>query len=94
MTGYRDRMEAETITGYPALPCPICGFDLWDVKRPYRKHKTDRICLTVAECSQCHVLETAHHVDGFWMGRHAQSGYPGRLYDFVIEHAAVLRETP
>jgi len=90
---YQDRVEAETQTGHPCLPCPHCGYDSWAVERPWRKSKSDRPCLFPAVCSHCRVMETAHHIDGFWMGRHAQSGYPGSFFQFVTEHAAVLRET-
>ena len=93
---YRDRIEAETATGHPALPCPHCGYDDWYVHRPYRKSQHDRPLLFAAECLHCHVVDTAHHAHGNWMGQHSYSRYCGplteSLYEFVQEHAAFLRE--
>jgi len=88
---YHDRLEQEHATGYPAHPCPHCGYDGWAVESPYRKSKYVSASLFPAICEHCHVLENALHVDGFWMGRHAQSGYPGSLCRFVSEHAEYLR---
>lgn len=94
---YRDRQEAESATGHPAFPCPRCGHDDWAVERPWRKSKSDRPLLFPVVCSHCHTVETAHHVDGNWMGQHSYSRYCGpyteSLYDFVQEHASYLRET-
>jgi len=90
---YQDRVEAEAATGHPALPCPHCGYDEWCVERPYRKSKHDRPCLFPAVCGHCHILETAHHVDGEWMGMSQYSKFPGCLCDFVTSYATYLRET-
>jgi len=90
---YRDRIEAETATGHPALPCAHCGHDAWAVERPWRKSKRDRTCLRPAKCSHCGVVDTAHHVDGEWLGAYHYSKYPGSLFGFVEEHAAYLKET-
>lgn len=88
---YRDRIEAETATGRPALPCAHCGYDAWAVERPWRKSKSDRPCLFPAVCGHCRIVETAHHVDGEWMGRHLESQSPAGLYAFVMERAECLR---
>jgi len=93
MSGYSDRLEAEVQEGYPAWPCPHCGHDAWCVERPHRRSKHDRTVLFPAVCGHCHIMETAHHVDGNWMGQHSYSKSPASLYDFVTEHAAWLRET-
>ena len=93
MTSYRDRIEAETATGHPAWPCPRCGHDAWCVERPWRKSKADLPCLFPAVCGHCHVVETAHHIDGNWQGQHSYSKSPASLYAFVMEHAEWLRET-
>jgi len=90
---YQTRIEAETATGHPALPCAHCGHDSWTVHRPWRKSKRDRPCLFPAVCSHCHVMETAHHNDGCWMGARQYSKFPGTLCDFVTGYAAYLRET-
>lgn len=90
---YRDRIEAETATGHPALPCAHCGYDAWAVERPWRKSKRDRPCLFPAVCSHCRVVETAHRNDGCWMGRHMESKSPADLYAFVMERAECLRAT-
>lgn len=90
---YQDRAEAEAATGHPAFPCPYCGYDSWTVHRPYRKSRHDRPCLFAAVCSHCSIMETAHHVDGEWMGMRRYSKFPGSLYDFVTGYAAYLRET-
>jgi hypothetical protein len=91
LSDYADRLEAEYVTGHPALPCFHCGYDAWAVERPYRKLKSDRPCLFPAVCGHCRVIETAHHNDGGWIGRHLQSGVPGGLLAFVKEHAEYLR---
>jgi hypothetical protein len=90
---YQDRAEAETQTGHPCLPCPHCGHDAWAVERPWRKSKRDRPRLFPAQCGHCGVVETAHHVDGEWLGAYHYSKHPGSLRDFVQEHAAWLRAT-
>ena len=92
MKSYRDRVEAEAVTGVPAWPCSRCGYDAWLVERHWRKSKADRPCLFPAVCGHCHILETAHHVDGEWMGMHMYSKSPASLYEFVTEHATYLRE--
>lgn len=102
MISYQDRCEAETSTGHPALPCPRCGHDDWYVHRPYRKSKRDRPLLFVAECGHCHIVETAHHVDGGWLYMHQYSKIVAKrdgstwpetsLREFVQEYAADLRE--
>lgn len=68
-------------------PCPHCGYDAWS---PISSLPRDAHIIV---CGRCHILETVQHVDGFWMGRHAQSGYPGSLAQFVTEHAEYLKET-
>ena len=88
---YRDRIEAETATGHPAWPCPRCGHDAWCVERPRRKSKSDRPCLFPAVCGHCHVVDTAHHADGNWMGQHSYSKSPASLYAFVMDRAECLR---
>lgn len=94
---YRDRIEAETATGHPAWPCPHCGYDAWAVERPWRKSKADRPCLFPATCGHCGVMETAHHVDGNWMGQHMYSRLTGMhiegqsLGAFVQDRAEFLR---
>lgn len=96
MRSYQDRAEAETMTWHPALPCPHCGHDVWGVERPWRMSKSDRPLLIPVVCRHCHVMETAHHVHGEWLGMYMYSRYCGPLTDsfseFVQEHAAYLRE--
>ena len=89
---YQDRAEAESKTGVPAWPCPHCGYDVWAVEQPWRKSKSDRPCLFPAVCCHCHIMETAHHADGCWMGMRQYSRFPGSLCDFVTGYAAYLRD--
>lgn len=93
MTAYADRLQIEHETGQPALPCSHCGRDWWEVQRPWRRRKTDIPVMFPAICGHCHVIETAHHNDGSWLGMMRYSGYPGSFVNFVGEHAAYLRET-
>jgi hypothetical protein len=88
-----DRFEAENLTGHPAWPCAHCGHDVWRVHQPWRRAKTDFPCLFPAICGHCHIIETAHHNDGMWMGMHHYSKYPGGLSQFVAEHSEYLMET-
>ena len=90
---YQERIEAEAKTGYPCWPCPHCGRDSWSVERPFRKSKHDHPTLFPAVCNHCHVIETAHHVDGEWMGMWMYAGRPGSLYYFVQDHAIWMSET-
>jgi hypothetical protein len=93
VTDYHDRIEQEAATGHPAWPCYRCGRDDWQVERPFRKTKADRTCLYPAICGHCHIMETAMHIDGGWMGMHVYSRSPQSLYAFVQEHATWLRGT-
>ena len=93
MSGYQDRLEAEAQAGIPALPCPVCGYDAWFRELPQHKSKSNRHLMVPVSCGRCHVMETAHHVDGEWLGAYRYSRYPGSLVEFVTEHAAYLRGT-
>lgn len=92
MTGYQDRVEAETATGTPAWPCPRCGYDAWAVERPWRKSRADQPRLLTAVCGHCGVVDDAHHVDGEWLGAYRYSKFPGSLVELVASYAAYLRE--
>ncbi len=47
--------------------------------------------LTPYICGGCGVLWNAAAVDGAWLGRAEESGWPGALTDFVEMRAATLR---
>ena len=62
-------------------PCPYCGCE-----------QLTRYDDPVVVCYSCHVMFTAHWIDGCWVGRWKESGDDGPLTAFVKRRAAELRE--
>lgn len=92
------RLEEEAKSGYPQWPCPHCGEDRWRVEGTIGRSKKESPVTFPVSCIYCGVIETAHHVDGEWMGAH---DYALRhkltsnqsLYDFVEYESKSMRGT-
>lgn len=95
-TDFQKALDDEYKLGIPSWPCPHCGHQMWNVHSPYRQSAKDIATMYPATCGHCGVLETAHHVDGEWMGAHdyaMRHGWGDRsLYKFVMFEAEKMKE--